>query len=121
MAATLRTKEGETRYHAYLKHLQEKGDDQCVLCPKIPLHSFQFYKIVQNDFPYDRLAETHHMLIPLRHSAESELLKEEKIELQHIKEDYLDENYHYIIEATNRNKSVPGHFHLHLIVMKDVF
>ena len=92
-------------------------DHECVLCTAEPLETFTYWKIIQNDFPYDRIAETHHMIVPRRHCIELDLTNEEKIEFSRIKKDVLD-RYNYIIEPTNTLKSIPNHFHLHLIIRK---
>ena len=115
--ATLRTQEGEKKYQDYIA----RGglENGCALCPKAPLRMFKFWKIVQNDFPYDRIASIHHMVIPIRHAGEAELSTEERDELANIKDAYMNAHYEYFIEAARKNKSIPGHFHLHLIVMED--
>ncbi len=92
----------------------------CPLCRNTPLEQFTYWKVIVNDFPYDKVAEKHHMLVPLRHVTEGELTEEEKQELQTIKPTYLNDNYQFIIEATHKTKSVPEHFHLHLIVVREL-
>ena len=78
---------------------------------------FTLWKIIPNDFPYDRIAKKHHMIVPLRHVQEKDLSTEERAELQEIKgRGFDDDTYEYIIEAAQKIKSVPGHFHLHLVV-----
>ena len=72
-----------------------------------------------NSFPYDLIASTHHMIVPLRHVVEAELSAEELREFAVIKREVVDVGYDNIIEATTKNKSLPAHFHLHLIVGKD--
>jgi hypothetical protein len=57
------------------------------------------------------------MIVPLRHVGEDELSEEEKAELLAIKKSYINEHYDYSLEATG--KSIPNHFHLHLIVTKE--
>lgn len=116
MAATLRTPKGEQKYSEYRKNLP--AGSVCALCREEPLQSFNHWKIISNNFPYDKIAKTHHMIVPLRHVQENELNEEELAELLEIKSGLLNENYEYILEATRRQKSIPGHFHLHLIVLK---
>jgi hypothetical protein len=50
---------------------------------------------------------------------EAELSAEELREFALIKREVIDAGYDNIIEATTKNKSLPAHFHLHLIVGKD--
>lgn len=87
----------------------------CPLCDAEPLQQFPHWKIVRNIYPYDKIAKKHDMLVPLRHAREAELTVEESAELDQIKETYVHENYEYMIEATHKRKSIPAHFHLHLI------
>lgn len=114
----LRTEESQAKYEAY----KATGalDEGCVLCGKETLQPFEHWTVIENIFPYDKIAKTHHMAIPKRHVTELELSEEELKELRTIKETYFHTNYDFIIEATYRMKSIPGHFHIHLIVLKDL-
>ncbi len=114
---TLRTQESNKIYTDYLQN--NRHPDMCELCSSEPVKEFLFWKIIQNDFPYDRIAKVHHMIVPKRHVSETQLNSEEMAEIGNIKKDYINNNYQYIIEATQKNKSVPEHFHLHLIIAKD--
>lgn len=90
----------------------------CVLCEKVSVKEFTYWKITENQFPYDLIAKTHHMLMPLRHVAESGFSEEELKEFALIKGELMEGEYDWLIESTVRNKSIPSHFHLHLIVAK---
>ena len=102
----------------YSEH-KETGalERSCPLCDVVAIQKFTHWKIIPNKFPYDRIAETHHMIVPLRHVAEPELTKEETVEFQRIKYTELQE-YETLLEATKRTKSIPAHYHLHLINLK---
>src|SRR5579859_2574587 len=114
---SLRTPEQKKRYQeAIANGALEQG---CALCAKKAMQTFSHWKIIQNDFPYDRIASVHHMLVPTRHITEPELTEEEYNELLELKKSHLNQNYEYLIEATPKLKSIPSHFHLHLIVSKD--
>ena len=113
---SLRTPEGKKIYQDHLE--AQKPSDPCALCAKGALKDFAFWKVTDNSFPYDKIAKTHHMLVPRRHVSEKELSREELEELRSIKDSYINEGYDWIIEATRRSKSIPDHFHLHLIVGK---
>lgn len=77
------------------------------------------WKIVKNDFPYDKVASRHDMLIPLRHCIESNLTSEELREFVQIKRDISDQ-YDMFLENTNeKTRSIPEHFHLHLLQIKE--
>ena len=115
--STLRTQETKAIYDAYIA--QGGLEDACVLCTSDVLKSFTYWKIIANRFPYDRIAKVHDMILPLRHVTENDLTEAERDELHSIKTAYLNEHYDVFLEASSRLKTVPAHFHLHLIVLKD--
>lgn len=115
--ASLRTKEGEERYSAYKK--SGGLGTSCALCIKEPLEKFSYWKIIRNDFPYDRIATTHHMLVPLRHAKEMELTKDEYEEYLDIRKKRLEQGYDYVMTSTARMLSIPQHFHFHCVIVKD--
>lgn len=114
----LRSDEMEQKYREYIKdgHMEIV----CNLCDKATsVKEFKYWKIVENIFPWDRIAKIQHMIIPKRHIMYQELNDEEKKEFDKIKLGYIEENYELIAEATHKKKSIPKHFHVHLIVTKD--
>ena len=113
----LRTKSGQEEYDAFKKEADFR--DGCRLCKADSIEEFEYWRAIKNRFPYDRIAETHNMIIPKRHIDEVGLTDEEKKELVELKRSYIEENYHFILEATTGIKSIPKHFHLHLITVKD--
>lgn len=112
--ATLRIPESEEKYQEYLK--TEKSS--CPLCEKKPLQEFGFWNIVENSFPYDKIAATHHMLVLRRHAPQKELSAEELREIDAIRSSHIESTYEWIVEPTHKNKSIPSHAHLHLIIGK---
>ena len=114
--ARLRTEESEEKY----KKLIVAGylDGACKLCEAPSLKDFEYWRIIRNDFPYDLIAQVHDMAIPKRHVEESGLSEEEKKEYTEIKASYVENEYGFIMEPTVKLKSIPKHFHLHLIVAK---
>jgi hypothetical protein len=112
-----RTKETHELYEEHKKdgHL-ERG---CPLCATEAIEQFKYWKIITNKFPYDRVSEVHHMMVPNRHVTEYELTEEEKAELLEIKHAYINDTYIFMLEAMQRHKSIPAHFHLHLIIPKE--
>lgn len=56
------------------------------------------------------------MLVPIRHVREDELTSEEISELALVKAGFVNDEYDYVLEATNKTKTIPSHFHLHLVV-----
>ena len=117
MAGSLRSKETALRYEAYQKAGGLLGS--CVLCAKEPRHEFTYWKIIENAFPYDAVASRHDMIIPKRHAIEVELTNEEKEEFERIKHESPIQDYQFIMEANHWAKSIPPHFHLHLVIIKD--
>jgi hypothetical protein len=104
------------RYKEYQASHPDNGT--CALCDKKPIQAFKYWKVTSNEFPYDLIASEHHMLVPMRHVTEKELTADELHEFSEIKSAYIASKYDYIIEATPKNKSIPTHFHLHLIIGK---
>lgn len=114
---TLRSAEAQKKYSDYRKSLP--SDAACPLCEESAIKDFVHWRIITNNFPYDNVAEVHHMIVPRRHVTETELTAEEMQELLAIKHDFINhQEYDWIIEATTKKKSIPAHFHLHLIVGK---
>lgn len=113
---TLRLKKTEDKY---IKHRKNNKNIDCPICPRNPLNEFKHWKIIKNNFPYDRIAKKHTMLTTKRHTTEKDLNQKELSELKLIKDEFMrNSDYNYIMEATNHTKSLPGHFHLHLIVLR---
>lgn len=92
--------------------------DLCPLCQAPSVLEFQHWRIIANKYPYDSVAQTHHLLLIKDHVAEGEISIEAWEELKTMKNGKLNELYAFIFEALPKNKSVPGHFHLHLLVPK---
>ena len=113
-----RTKRSDKKYRKLIAagFLQNNG---CKLCKEVIVKKFKHWKVIQNRFPWDRIAKVHHMIVPIRHVTFEKLNNAEKKEYQIIKESYLQKNYENISESTNKRKTIPEHFHLHLIVAKD--
>ncbi|MDB5238598.1 MAG: hypothetical protein JWM46_868 [Candidatus Kaiserbacteria bacterium] len=111
-----RTPESQAEYERVLPEILSHG---CPLCTKQAVESFVHWKIVTDDFPYNKIAKLHHVLTPLRHVLERELNGEERQEYHDIKEEQLEGKYEYVIEPIGQHRSVPGHFHTHLIVSLD--
>lgn len=104
----------------YKEHQEtEEFKTTCVLCTAVPLQTFTYWKIMQARFPYDLIAGTHHMLLPLRHVSELELTVEEVAEFMEIKHsDPIQHFYDNFIESTHKTRSIPPHFHLHMVILK---
>jgi len=115
--ALLRTEETYQKYQDLIAAGGLKGP--CALCGGEAIKEFEHWKIMVNAYPYDRIAKLHHMILPKRHASEGEITQEEWYEYGKIKKEYLHNEYQFLIEATNKTKSIPTHFHVHLVVLKD--
>lgn len=115
--ATLRTPETEAKYAA------DKAagglDGACIICGREALQDFAYWKIVTNAFPYDKIAKTHHMLATKEHITWAEISPEAWAELEQIKKSAINSNYHLILENTPKAMTIPAHFHMHLIIIKE--
>lgn len=102
-----------------IERQQAVVNDTCIFCEEKPQITFNYWKIIPNRYPYDAVAIKHDLLYPVRHVAKLEALNNAELkELAELKETYLNEHYVFIAEAVPKNKSIPGHFHLHLIEPK---
>ena len=97
----------------------------CVV--KNVVKEYEHFLVMENDFPYSRIAKINHMLSPKRHVASFyELNDAERLELEQIYV-HMDRGtadgtlppYDQIIKNTTRNMTIPGHVHLHLIQFRD--
>jgi hypothetical protein len=116
-AASWRTDETEIKYQEAIAngHLSEG----CTLCKnETPKQEFNHWVIHSNIFPYDKVSELHDIIYPIRHTNGDDLTNEELTELSKLKKGYININYQFLVEAMPKNKSIPGHFHLHLIIAK---
>lgn len=115
--ASLRTPETEARYKALIA--QGGLTRGCALCVAPSLREFTHWRIILNSFPYDRIADVHHMCVTRRHVSDTELSAEEKSEFEQIKHEVLHAEYEFLIEATYKTKSIPSHAHIHLITVRE--
>lgn len=87
----------------------------CGICDGKSIKDFSNWRIIPNRYPYDLIAEKHHMLVSKRHVSETELTDEEMREFREIKDKFIDE-YEFILEPTKNRKTIPYHFHIHLLI-----
>ena len=90
----------------------------CPLCSAPSIVEYEYWRIISNKYPYDAVAKVHHMILPKAHGPESELSTEAVAELYRLKTEVLGKEYSHLFEALPGAKSIPGHFHLHLMVPK---
>ena len=115
----LRTKETSEKYISHLKTLDERVKDMASL--NLPIvKEYKYWTIVVDTFPYDKVADTHHLLIPKRVvRSRKDLNEEERIELQYLFEEELPKIYDCSLEKlSDRRRCVKGHLHIHLLNLK---
>lgn len=111
----LRKPESHARY---LQFIRSGKLPKCYLCGAKPVKDYKYWKIVENEFPYDEVAETTHIVSPKRHLTETGLTWREMSELQNVKDD-IHKEYDMILENAHKNKLIPGHYHLQLLKLKE--
>lgn len=116
MTQSLRTPETEAQYAHYREH---KQPEECYLCTGTALREFQLWRILPNNFPYDRIVKTHHLIVLKRHADENGLTVPEYNELYDIKS-MLKDNYDMLFENTLKRKSIREHHHIHAIEIADI-
>lgn len=81
-----------------------------------------YWRLIENDFPYDLIAEKHFLLSPRRNFANDwEMSDEERQELFDIKKQIAETlEFDSIYENVPHNRTLPGHYHLHLVKYKYV-
>ncbi len=118
----VRSEKTTNDYRAYRQGAESKGmsadpfKDRDLLAIK----SFTHWLIVPNTFPYDAIADVSHMLLTKRDVVFdwSLLTKDELAEFKILKETYLKDTYDLLWENLPNGRSIPGHFHLHLLTLK---
>lgn len=110
MPVTLRKKSTEAEY----QHLLDKGLKHCIYCEQeLLVAEFQYWVLLKNRFPYDRIAKDHWMLAPKRHiPTEKQLTREENKELERLLEIL---NYDCVLINKKPKRTLPDHYHLHLL------
>lgn len=111
---TLRTSKTQKEYMSFL---QANYDGKCIFCARdLLVKEYKYWILVKNRFPYDRVYEKHCMLATKRHVEELyELTHDEHMELDTL----FDEIEHNQVILNRRaNRSIPRHFHVHLVTIK---
>ena len=84
------------------------------------LLEYEFWRVIQNQFPYDTIATTHDLLIPKRQVvSELHLTSLERVELYQIKSKIIeDQAYDMLVWNFPHQQSAPSRLHYHLIVVR---
>lgn len=111
----------ENTLNKYREDVKNGLNTTCFFCEdsrQNMVKDFKYWRIVENNYPYDAVAEISHLLFPKRHIKIDELNDEEKEEYKTIKSGYISEmHYDYILEAVAKT-SIPNHMHLHLLSLE---
>ncbi len=109
----------------YIKKIIEREDKSIPVNPFLDwkqnfIKEFEHWVIIPNEFPYDAIATVNHMIATKREVPFDWrlLTPEEEKEIEYLKETYLNENYDVVWENLPKGQTIPGHFHLHLLVLK---
>lgn len=118
----VRTDAGMSEYMRMSEERKAKGEkiNPFLNWEESLIKEFKNWVIIKNDFPYDAIATTSHMISTKREVAfDWNLLNEEEIEeFNELKNNYIKQNYEVLWENLPKGQTLPGHFHLHLLVLK---
>lgn len=119
----LRSEETADFYEQEIKkHHRTDGEKKvCNLCAdtEAVIEEFEHWVLMKNRFPYDRYFSKSDMLATKRHTDEAGLNEEEKAELLKLKgSDELAGRYDSMLEHFQLQRSLPGHYHVHVIQYK---
>jgi diadenosine tetraphosphate (Ap4A) HIT family hydrolase len=85
------------------------------------IRDFNYWRIIENKFPYDTIAETHHLLVPKRQvKSWLDMNIEELDELDILITHTLPQAYDMILLNFPKAQSVKDWLHFQLIVVKEV-
>ncbi len=117
----MRSKKTMKKYFDYLNNIKDvKNEKPFSDIEDRAIKKFKYWIIVENNFPYDAIAEISHLLFTRREVAFNWklLTKDEREELIEIKSEYLSKHYDTVFENLPSIQSAPGHFHLQLLKLK---
>lgn len=114
LPVSLRTHKDEANY----LRAKKAGIARKPLYKETPIKTWNNWVLINNEFPYNAVFDTHHMLVPKRCSVPKEkLLKEERNELEDIL-DELSEVYDCYMVNYPKKQSIKTHYHIHLLIYK---
>jgi len=83
---------------------------------------YTYWRLIENNYPYDEVASVHHMLVPKQHVSFKDGVSEEaKKELVLINDGFeTSGEYDCIMQNFSVGQSQPQHLHYHLLTWKRV-
>lgn len=115
----LRSEDLAKRYKIRKK---EEGARQLDLRSLKMVWTFKYWLVVENEFPYDKIAERHHILVP-RFEVQEYIWKlnaESQKELTEIRKWAEGMGYDVLMENLPRNRTIKGQFHMHLLRYRNI-
>jgi len=116
MHITLRKPETEIKYQDWLN---SPKDEACCFCRElnsptsIIKRRWEYWALMANDYPYDKVFNQHDLLFSLRHVSWEDLTVKEVEEYNHILKK-LKPGYHQLLENVGDRISQKSHYHIHL-------
>lgn len=117
----LRTRQTWERYQNTPKH-KEGYCFMCQLADVVIIKQFEHWYIIENQYPYDTVAEIHHLLVPRDHIAKAERLTPQCTEEAATIMEAIEAEGFYDCFISNFpvGQSQKQHFHIHLVKWKRV-
>lgn len=110
----------------YVKFKNSIPNDYCPFCDtnnivttRTIVKKYNYWTMIENDFPYDKVARVHQLLVLNRHvGKEKDLTIAELTELVQLKNQLLENDDYEFLENNIRRRSIPNHFHIHLLIWR---
>jgi diadenosine tetraphosphate (Ap4A) HIT family hydrolase len=113
---SLRTYRDELRYTKSKK--SRNNNDTKHLANEDALKEWSYWRLIHNAYPYSSAFKVHHLLVPKRVVAKTDLNQEELAELDSLT-DELSDVYDCLLINFPKKQSIRNHFHVHLLTYKD--
>jgi diadenosine tetraphosphate (Ap4A) HIT family hydrolase len=109
---TLRSDAMHTKYLTYPK-------DPNFMKNAPSIKDYQYWRIIENKFPYDTIAKVHHLLVPRRQVSRYDLMTTQELtEYEGLLLNVLPQDYDMILLNFPKAQSVKDWLHFHLIIVK---
>lgn len=103
----------------YKKRKEEDGALEMDLLSLKPVRPFHFWLLVENEYPYDKIAEKHHLLVPRENVSDYHQLSwGAKQELTDVRRWANGMRYDVLMENMSHRRTIKQQFHMHLIKYK---
>ncbi|MFO0887111.1 MAG: hypothetical protein H6793_02020 [Candidatus Nomurabacteria bacterium] len=114
LPVSLRTHKDEAKY----LQAKQRGVARRPLYEETPIQIWNNWMLIENQFPYNAVFDTHHMLVPRRGGViKADLSKTERQELEDILDELSDIYDCYMVNYPKK-QSIKSHYHIHLLTYK---